>query len=100
VAEIFQEVDVLLAPTTPWVAPPIGAPRLATIDGAEVVARAHSGVFTQPLSFVGLPVLAAPVTTGVLPLGVQLVAAPFREAALFRVAARLEAEGVVAARLA
>jgi Asp-tRNA(Asn)/Glu-tRNA(Gln) amidotransferase A subunit family amidase len=45
-------------------------------------------------------VLAAPVTTGVLPLGVQLVAAPFREAALFRVAARLEAEGVVAARLA
>jgi AtzE family amidohydrolase len=40
VAEIFHEVDVILAPTTPWVAPLIGAPRLATVDGAEVVARA------------------------------------------------------------
>ena len=33
-------------------------------------------------------------------LGVQLVAAPFREAALFRVAAQLEATGVVAAPVA
>jgi aspartyl-tRNA(Asn)/glutamyl-tRNA(Gln) amidotransferase subunit A len=98
VAELFQDVDVLLAPTTPWVAPPIGAPRLATVAGEEVVARSHSGVFTQPLSFIGLPVISVPLTSpGTLPLGVQLVAAPFREAALFRVAARLEADGVVAA---
>jgi Asp-tRNA(Asn)/Glu-tRNA(Gln) amidotransferase A subunit family amidase len=34
---------------------------------------------------------------GTLPLGVQLVAAPFREAVLFRVAARLEADGIAAA---
>ena len=98
VAELFREVDVLLAPTAPWVAPLIGAPRLAVVDGVEVVARAHSGVFTQPLSFIGLPVISVPLTApGTLPLGVQLVAAPFREAALFRVAARLEADGVVAA---
>jgi aspartyl-tRNA(Asn)/glutamyl-tRNA(Gln) amidotransferase subunit A len=98
VAALFQEVDVLLAPTTPWVAPLIGAPRLAQVGGVEVVARAHSGVFTQPLSFIGLPVLSVPVeAAGRLPLGVQLVAAPFREPVLFRVAARLEAEGVVAA---
>jgi AtzE family amidohydrolase len=97
VAEMFREVDVLLAPTTPWVAPLIGAPRLARIDGAEVVARAHSGVFTQPLSFIGLPVMSVPVTVGgPLPLGVQLIAAPFREPVLFRVAARLEADGIVA----
>jgi Asp-tRNA(Asn)/Glu-tRNA(Gln) amidotransferase A subunit family amidase len=96
VAALFQEVDVLLAPTTPWVAPLIGAPRLATVGGAEVVARAHSGVFTQPLSFIGLPVMSVPVP-GRLPLGVQLIAAPFREAVLFRVAARLEADGIVAA---
>ena len=98
VAELFQEVDVLLAPTTPWVAPLIGAPRLARVDGTDVVARAHSGVFTQPLSFIGLPVMSVPVpVVGSLPLGVQLIAAPFREAVLFRVAARLEASGVVAA---
>jgi aspartyl-tRNA(Asn)/glutamyl-tRNA(Gln) amidotransferase subunit A len=101
VAELFRDVDVLLAPTTPWVAPPIGAPRLASVGGAEVVARSHSGVFTQPLSFVGLPVISVPlVTPGTLPLGVQLVAAPFREAALFRVAARLEADGIVSAPVA
>ena len=98
VAALFHEVDVLLAPTTPWVAPLIGAPRLATVDGAEVVARAHSGIFTQPLSFIGLPVLSVPVArAGPLPLGVQLIAAPFREAVLFRVAARLEVDGVVTA---
>jgi AtzE family amidohydrolase len=98
VAELFRDVDVLLAPTTPWVAPLIGAPRLAVVDAVEVVARAHSGVFTQPLSFIGLPVISVPLTApGALPLGVQLVAAPFNEAALFRVAARLEADGVVAA---
>ena len=77
----------------------IGAPRLATVGGVEVVARSHSGVFTQPLSFIGLPVISVPVAgPGALPLGVQVVAAPFREAVLFRVAARLEADGVVSAR--
>jgi AtzE family amidohydrolase len=101
VAEVFREVDVLLAPTTPWPAPPIGAPRTTTIGGVEVVTRAHNGVFTQPLSFIGLPVIAVPVAAaGPLPLSVQLIAAPFNEAALFRVAARLEIEGVVAAPVA
>ena len=37
---------------------------------------------------------------GPLPLGVQLIAAPFREPVLLRVAARLEADGVVAASIA
>jgi aspartyl-tRNA(Asn)/glutamyl-tRNA(Gln) amidotransferase subunit A len=34
-----------------------------------------------------------------LPLGVQLVAAPWNEAALFRIAAALERDGVAAARI-
>jgi Asp-tRNA(Asn)/Glu-tRNA(Gln) amidotransferase A subunit family amidase len=59
----------------------------------DVFTRRHLGVFTQPLSFIGLPV---PVTApGALPIGVQLVAAPFREASLFRVAAHLEAAGIL-----
>jgi aspartyl-tRNA(Asn)/glutamyl-tRNA(Gln) amidotransferase subunit A len=98
VAQIFRDVDVLLAPTTPWPAPLIGAPRTTVVDGVDVFTRSHLGVFTQPLSFIGLPVISVPVTApGALPLGVQLVAAPFREASLFRVAAHLEAAGVVAA---
>jgi Asp-tRNA(Asn)/Glu-tRNA(Gln) amidotransferase A subunit family amidase len=101
VAEVFRDVDVLLAPTTPWPAPPIGAPRTTAVGGVDVFTRSHLGVFTQPLSFIGLPVISVPVTApGALPLGVQLVAAPFREASLFRVAAQLEAAGVVAAPVA
>jgi Asp-tRNA(Asn)/Glu-tRNA(Gln) amidotransferase A subunit family amidase len=57
-----------------------------------------SGAFTQPWSFVGLPAMSVPIAApGPLPLGVQLVAAPFMEESLFRVAARLEHDGVVAA---
>ena len=101
VRDLFRDVDVVLAPATPYSAPPIGAPRTTTVDGVEVLTRAHLGVFTQPLSFIGLPVLAVPVAgAGRLPLGVQLIAAPFQERALFRVASRLEAEGVVAAPVA
>ena len=101
VREIFRDVDVVLAPTTPFSAPPIGAPRTTTVAGIEVLTRSHLGVFTQPLSFVGLPVISVPIAGAApLPLGVQLVAAPFMEAHLFRVAARLETDGVVAAPVA
>jgi aspartyl-tRNA(Asn)/glutamyl-tRNA(Gln) amidotransferase subunit A len=93
-------VDVLLAPTTPWPAPAIGAPWTTRIGGTEVLTRGHLGVYTQPLSFIGLPVISVPIVApGALPLGVQLIAAPFNEAALFRVAARLEGEGVVGSPL-
>jgi len=60
-----------------------------------------SGAFTQPWSFVGLPAMSVPIAApGPLPLGVQLVAAPFMEESLFRAAARLEHDGVVAAPVA
>jgi len=100
VREIFQSVDVLLAPTTPCPAPKIGQETM-TLAGVTVPTRANLGLYTQPLSFIGLPVISVPVAeAGPLPLGVQLVAAPWSEAALFRVAAALEREGVVAARIA
>ena len=96
VARLFQDVDVLLAPTTPCRAPRIGQER-TTLDGVEVPARAILGLYTQPISFIGLPVLAAPVAAGPLPLSVQIIGAPFREDHVLRVGARLEALGVAAA---
>ena len=100
VREIFQSVDVLLAPTTPCAAPKIGQETM-TLAGATVPTRPNLGLYTQPLSFIGLPVISVPVAdAGPLPLGVQLVAAPWNEVALFRLAAQLEREGVVAARIA
>lgn len=99
VREVFEEVDVLVVPATPYVAPVIGTAR-TVVDGVDVFARGHLGHYTRPFSFIGVPSLCVPVAraTG-LPLGVQLVAAPCREGDLLRVAAWLEARGVIAARI-
>ena len=100
VREIFQSVDVLLAPTTPWPAPKIGQ-ETSVFAGAEVPTRPMMGIFTQPLSFIGLPIVSVPVISpGALPVGVQVIAAPWNERAALRVAAALEAAGVVAAPVA
>jgi len=99
VQEVFQKVDIILAPTTPISAPLIGQQTMI-LDGEEILVRPHLGVFTQPLSFIGLPVLSVPVQrSNALPLGVQLIAAPYNEALILRVAAVLEAEGIISARV-
>jgi AtzE family amidohydrolase len=100
VRELFRSVDVILAPATPCPAIRIGQETI-TLDGSEVPARPNLGVFTQPISFIGLPVVLAPVfEPGELPLGVQVIAAPYNEAAAFRVAWQLEAMGVAKAPVA
>jgi aspartyl-tRNA(Asn)/glutamyl-tRNA(Gln) amidotransferase subunit A len=97
VREVFQNVDVILAPTTPISAPLIGQQTMI-LDGEEILVRPHLGLFTQPLSFIGLPVLSVPIQRqNALPLGVQLIAAPYNEALILRVAAALEAKDVVSA---
>jgi len=97
VAAVFDQVDLALAPVTPCSAPRIGQSTML-IDGREVSVRKNLGAYTQPLSFVGVPVLAAPVNRpGLAPIGVQLIAAPGREDLLFAAALRLERQGVVAA---
>jgi AtzE family amidohydrolase len=97
---VFETVDVILAPTTPCPAIKIGEPTIV-IDGVELPSRPNIGVFTQPLSFVGLPVISVPVfEDGKLPLGVQVIGAPFNETAVLRVAAQLEAMGIARAPVA
>jgi len=93
---LFRDVDVIVAPTTPYPAFPIGQ-RIMEVDGRQLPAAGHLGVFTQPLSFAGLPVLAAPIAgSGPLPLGIQIIAAPWREDLVLRVAAAAEAAGILA----
>lgn len=95
VREVFQNVDVILAPTTPISAPLIGQQSMI-LGEQQVMVRHYLGLFTQPLSFIGLPVLSVPIRLpNSLPLGVQLVAAPYNEALIFRVAAVLADKGVV-----
>lgn len=97
VQEIFQNVDIILSPTTPCVAPALGVETML-IAGKEVLVRPNLGLFTQPLSFIGLPVLSVPIhRSNALPLGVQIIAAPYNEALILRVAAVLESQGIVSA---
>jgi aspartyl-tRNA(Asn)/glutamyl-tRNA(Gln) amidotransferase subunit A len=96
VLDLFGEVDVILAPATPGTAPEIGQ-QTFVLDGVATPVRANLGLFTQPISFVGLPVVAVPVPLTPLPIGVQIVAAPWREDVALAVAAALEAAGIVAA---
>jgi len=96
---LFERYDLLLAPVAPCVAPRLGED-VMLIEGREVSVRKNLGAYTQPLSYIGLPVLSVPVNRpGLLPVGVQLVAAAGREDRLFDAAARLEALGVVAAHV-
>ena len=91
---LFEDVDVIVAPATPTTAPSLGQ-KTMTIDGMEMPVRANLGLFTQPISFIGLPVVAVPVQTpGGMPVGVQLIARPFNEVAALRVSAWLESEGL------
>ncbi|WP_187434812.1 AtzE family amidohydrolase [Bradyrhizobium cytisi] len=95
-AEIFKSVDVLIAPATPCTAPKLGQVNF-NLDGVEFPVRANIGIHTQPISFIGLPVVAVPVPLEPLPIGVQIIAAPWREDIALRVAHALEKMGVVAA---
>jgi len=96
VLDLFQSVDVILAPATPGIAPKLGQVNFV-LDGVEMPVRANIGIHTQPISFIGLPVVAVPVPLEPMPIGVQIIAAPWREDIALRVAAALEREGVVSA---
>ncbi|MET0650943.1 MAG: AtzE family amidohydrolase [Hyphomicrobiaceae bacterium] len=96
VAKLFDSVDCILAPATPCTAPRLGQKTLV-LDGMEVPLRPNVGIYTQPISFIGLPVVAVPVPLAPLPIGVQIIAAPWREDVALRIAHALEAAGVAQA---
>lgn len=100
-ARMFADIDVLIAPSTPCPAPKLGQ-KTFMLAGAEVLVRANLGVFAQPFSFIGLPVVSVPIWLegATLPIGVQVIAAPWREDLVLRVARALEAGGIACAPIA
>lgn len=91
---VFKDVDVLLAPSTPWCATLLGQ-ETVNLNGREVPTRPSTGLLTQPISFIGLPVAAVPVgRVDGLPVGMQIIAAPWREDLCLRVARALEEAGI------
>jgi len=95
---LFEDWDLLVAPATPVSAPLLGTEWL-DINGTRQPCRPAIGLLTQPVSFAGCPVVAAPMWppgTGGLPIGVQLIAAPWREDLCLRAAQVLQDAGVAA----
>jgi 1-carboxybiuret hydrolase len=104
--ELFKSFDLLLAAAAPAVAPRVGQETLL-INGRSIPTKAGLGVLTQPISCIGLPVCTVPVWPGegesaaerALPLGVQLIGAPWREDLCLAAARTLEQAGVAAFQL-
>jgi len=89
VMKLFEKVDVILAPATPRPAQRIGQ-EFFTIRGKQMLARPNAGLLTQPVSCIGLPVICAPVgKVDGMSVGMQIIAAPWREDNCFRVARAL-----------
>ncbi|WP_055047359.1 AtzE family amidohydrolase [Devosia sp. A16] len=101
VLQLFGGVDAILAPATPMKAPLLGQ-KTAMFGGVELPVRPNLGIFTQPISFIGLPAVTVPVWQygEDLPLGVQVIAAPWREDVCLRIAHQLETAGVCKAPVA
>jgi aspartyl-tRNA(Asn)/glutamyl-tRNA(Gln) amidotransferase subunit A len=83
---VFEEFDCLLTPTSPTAAFGIGE----KMD--DPLKMYLSDIFTISVNLAGIPALAIPCgfTGEGLPIGLQLIAAPFAEETLFRVAYTFE----------
>lgn len=81
---ILERFDVLIAPATPGVAPPLGS------VGPGVNSITDTGYCTRPFSLAGVPVVTVPAPSSSLPIGVQLIAAHGKEDLLLAVSASLE----------
>src|SRR2546427_6418880 len=85
--QAFAQCDALLAPVAPTPAFRLGE-RLA-----DPLQMYLADVFTIPVNLAGLPALSIPcgLTRQQLPIGLQVIAPPFRETTLLQVAAAFEA---------
>jgi aspartyl-tRNA(Asn)/glutamyl-tRNA(Gln) amidotransferase subunit A len=96
VLKLFDKVDAILAPATPCTAPATGQ-RTFALDGVELPVRPNIGIYTQPISLIGLPVVAVPMPLEPMPISVQVIAPPWREDIALRIADALEQAGVCVA---
>jgi aspartyl-tRNA(Asn)/glutamyl-tRNA(Gln) amidotransferase subunit A len=80
-ARFFKDYDLLLTPTVPIHAPLRDGPD--AVESARLLTR-----FTAPFNLTGLPALSLPCgfTNEGLPIGLQIVARPWAEAAILRAA--------------
>ncbi|MEK7637048.1 MAG: Asp-tRNA(Asn)/Glu-tRNA(Gln) amidotransferase subunit GatA [Patescibacteria group bacterium] len=82
---VFDQVDVLLTPTSPTVAFPLGA------RTADPLTMYLADLLTVPANLANIPAMSIPGGfTGDLPVGIQLMAREWDEAAIFRAGAAFQ----------
>jgi aspartyl-tRNA(Asn)/glutamyl-tRNA(Gln) amidotransferase subunit A len=94
-AQIWSRVDCLIAPTTPNTAPRVGD-ETVKLGGRDEDVRLATTRLVRSFNLLGLPALSLPcgLSGDGLPVGLQIVAAPFEEALVLRIGAALEDAGV------
>jgi aspartyl-tRNA(Asn)/glutamyl-tRNA(Gln) amidotransferase subunit A len=92
-ATVFARVDVVVTPTAPLTAWPMGETDVV-IAGRTESALAASWRFTYPWNLVGAPAISVPCGLDArgLPIGLQVAAAPSDELSAVRAAALIEAQ--------
>ena len=91
VADLFEQVDLVLGATNPDVAHPAAGPSPTQVASVEVDAY-NTGRLTMPMNIAGLPAVSVPagLSSGGLPVGMQVVGMRHSDALLLDVAARFE----------
>ena len=99
VAEVFDAIDVLVAPTIPEPPPPLAVAKAGTADD-RVARMGRFSRLTRPFNALGLPVVSVPCgfSADGRPVGMQLVGRPFAEATLLALAHAYEQATPWAAR--
>jgi aspartyl-tRNA(Asn)/glutamyl-tRNA(Gln) amidotransferase subunit A len=90
---VFAEVDVILTPATPTIAPPIGAVDVR-VDGVSEPAGNAITRYTSFFNMTGHPALTLPcgMHSEGLPIAAQLVGRHYADESLLDLAARIEAD--------
>ena len=91
-AAAFERVDVIVAPTSPIPAPPIGTTEVRVAGERETKVRAELLRLTRPANLTGQPAMSLPCgfTREGLPVGLQLIGPRWGEAKLLSVALAYE----------
>ena len=93
-AEAFEQVDVILAPTTPTAAFALGE------KSGDPLEMYLNDVFSVPASLAGLPAMSVPAGLNAegLPLGLQIIGKPFDEQGVLNAGLAIEARAQFVAK--
>lgn len=88
--EVFKKVDVIVAPTVPFIAPKIGEDEVI-VNGKKVNIYELGSKFIRPATLIGFPAMSVPcgLSKG-LPIGIQVMGAPFQEETILNVGKAIE----------